>query len=85
MPVLHIVSQPAALVDCLHRADPADKVLLIGAAASLAVSYQDRSMAVLADDLGPKEQGSLAPDMEVVSYADFVDLVIACQPVVSWH
>ena len=85
MAVLHLISQPSGLAPCLEIARATDKLLLLGDAAPLGLEGHERPLHVLADDLPAEHHAEVADDTELVDYATFVDLVVECQPVVSWR
>ena len=85
MPALHLVFQPGSLQDCLTLAKPEDEVLLLGSATALAQEPLPRTLWVLADDLVSAGGPSIVADAEPVDYPGFVDLVVNCQPIVSWR
>jgi tRNA 2-thiouridine synthesizing protein B len=94
MPTLHLVNKSAALAACLRVAAADDSVLLLedgvyAAAAGLepAASRNDecRLYALQVDVVARGLAGRLAEQIELVSDDEFVALVVAHQPIVTWR
>ena len=77
---LHLVHSQAALARCLTRRSEKDRVLLLGDAV---YATTDADTLVLADDANAR--GIQTTPDRLVSYADFVALASACQPIVTWR
>lgn len=97
MATLHIINSPpdsGALARCLYAATPGDTVLLIGngvycAAAAGFERHRSRGRELawrtLAEDvLARSLTDRLASDVSLVDDGEFVDLVVAHHPIVSW-
>ena len=88
MPTLHLVNKAIALPACLKVADDHDAVLLLedGVYAAVANLAPDRPLNALAPDVAARGlTDRLAPQVQVVTDAQFVALVERHQPVVTWR
>lgn len=88
MAVLHLVNRATALASCLEAASLDDVVLLIenGVYAAAQPPLADRPLLAMGLDVQARGLGDrLTDNVEVVSYADFVSLAEAHNPVVTWH
>jgi tRNA 2-thiouridine synthesizing protein B len=88
MPTLHLVNRAAALDACLAVAAEADAVLLLedGVYAGTRELAPQRALHALEPDVQARGlTGRLAAQVTLVSDAQFVVLVEAHQPVVSWR
>ena len=86
MAALHLVNRPTALSACLEVAHPEDGILLIQDAIYAGVNDFDRRLFAIDEDVRARGlQDRLHPSTELASYADFVDLVVAHHPIVSWR
>lgn len=88
MAALHLVNKAAALQHCLSVAAAEDAVLLLedGVYAAVAALAPPRPVYVLAVDVGARGLADrLGEQTRLASDADFVALVVAHQPVVTWR
>lgn len=87
MAVLHLLANPAAVASCLPALADEDSLLLLGEGALalpliLAAGPRKAQLGVLADAAA---QFGVAPGPAMVlSYADFVAWVVACERSVTW-
>jgi len=88
MAILFIVNRASAIEGCLATAEPTDTVLLIEDAVYAATRTYDwpGQLAALEPDVRARGLGRrLAAGIRVVSDAEFVELVVAHQPIVTWR
>ena len=85
MATLHIVNKPTNLASCLTVAEPADAILLIEDGVYAVPPTTTVSLKALREDVLARGMKSHTADsVTLISYEEFVDLVVAHQPVVSW-
>jgi sulfur relay protein TusB/DsrH len=87
MATLHLVNRPSALASCLETAREEDTVLLLEDGV-YAAAASDIARPVRAIDVDVEARGvsaRLHENVTLASYEDFVRLVEAHQPVVSWR
>jgi sulfur relay protein TusB/DsrH len=87
MAVLHIINHTDALADCLGVAHADDVVLLIEDGV-YAGSINDVERAMCAIDVDVRARGlgkRMNAEVALVSYADFVKLTVAHNPIVTWR
>lgn len=86
MPCLHVVNRSVALDACLRVARADDVILLIEDGVYAGVCRHDRPLLAIDTDVRARGLGDrLDSAVSVMTYADFVDLVVAHQPVISWR
>lgn len=86
MACLHLINHVAALGAALEVAHPQDCILLIEDGVYAAVNPSGRRLRVLDEDVQARGlQGRLHDSSDLATYADFVDLVVAHHPVISWR
>lgn len=86
MAALHLVNRPSALAACLELADAADVVLLLQDGVYAGVREHGRALLALADDVAARGlAGRVAASTSIAGYDDFVALVVAHRPIVSWR
>lgn len=88
MTALHLVNKPAALQPCLTVAGADDAVLLLedGVYAAVAALAPPRPVYVLEPDVTARGlTDRLGEQTKLASDADFVALVAAHQPVITWR
>ncbi len=88
MTALHLVNHAAALRDCLAVAADDDAVLLIENGVYMAAKEiaPARPLYALDVDVGARGLADrLADHVQVVTDADFVGLVVAHSPIVTWR
>ena len=83
MSTLHIISDPAALDDCLTVAGPDDTLILLGRAVTRAGEGLSRVVFALEEELS--DAGQTSELLALIDYMDFVDLVVTHQPIVTWR
>ena len=86
MATLHILANPAAQAACLRAVAPADWLLLLGDGAramGAAAGVHAARIGVLAED-APTRSALSDQRLERLSYAGFVDWVVACERSVTW-
>ena len=85
MATLHTVNRVSALASCLETASDEDTILLIEDGVYAATQKQPR--ALLAIDIDVQARGiasKITAETTVVSYADFVELTVQHNPIVTW-
>ena len=85
MGILHLVNQVSALESCRSVARSGDVVLLIEEGVVAAADDQDRPLLVLREDLEARDLRGLGRNVQLVDRNDFVNLVVRCQPIISWR
>lgn len=88
MAALHLIVRATALASCLEAADPADSVLLLQDGVYAAVRLPALANAMYALEPDAVARGlvpRLAEGVTLASDMDFVDLVAAHQPIVTWR
>lgn len=88
MAALHLVVRSAALGPCAEACAAEDAILLLqdGVYAAAAAGELPNAVFALEPDVAARGlAGRLPGAVAVASDADFVDLVIAHQPVVTWR
>ena len=87
MATLHILSNPAAAESCARALAAEDRLLLL-AGGVRARGALANAKAAWVGVLGDAEDQATAPalpaDVQVLSYADFVAWVVACERSVTW-
>ena len=85
MAALHTVNRLSALASCLETASDNDAILLIEDGVYAATQKQPRPL--LAIDIDVQARGissRLTAEATVVSYAEFVELTVQHNPIVTW-
>lgn len=86
MASLHVVNHPSALAACLKVAVPEDTILLIEDGVYSGIHSYDRPLLAIDTDVRARGLSErLDRTVSVKTYADFVELVVRHQPVVSWR
>ncbi len=88
MPTLHVINKANALPGCLSVAGTNDALLLIedGVYAGTGPRSPQRPLYALAADVVARGLGErLGPSVTVVTDAEFVQLAVDHQPIVSWR
>ena len=85
MAALHIVNRHSALASCLEVAASDDSVLLIQDAVYALTQAPPRVLLAIAEDVRARGlESRLQEDVRLVDYAEFVDLTVTHQPLISW-
>lgn len=85
MATLHVVNRESALAACLHAAAERDEILLIEDGIYAAVKPQPRPMLAIDTDVQTRGvRQRLAGGISIVSYAEFVELAVKHNPIVTW-
>jgi tRNA 2-thiouridine synthesizing protein B len=85
MAALHIVNRFSALTSCLEVAASDDSVLLIQDAVYALTQAPPRVLLAIAEDVRARGlESRLQEDVRLVDYAEFVDLTVTHQPLISW-
>jgi len=85
MATLHTVNRVSALASCLQTAADDDSILLIEDGVYAATQPQPR--ALLAIDVDVQARGissRLTENTKVIGYAEFVELTVQHNPIVTW-
>ena len=85
MAVLHLLANPAAAASCVAAARAGDSLLLLGDGVfALATLDTPARVGVLRADA--EARGVVAPaSAQRISYAEFVEWVVACERSVTWR
>ena len=85
MGTLHIVNRVAALAPCLDTAATADAILLIEDGVYAATQDQPRECFAIDMDIQARGIASrITAETSVINYADFVELTVKHNPIVTW-
>ena len=86
--LLHTLNKPEALTPCLQLLSPGDQLVLIEAGIYTAVDDLLKAgviVSALADDLKARGfAGRLAPEISVISQAEFVQLAVKADRICNW-
>jgi sulfur relay protein TusB/DsrH len=85
MATLFVLNHRDGLQECLAIAASSDGLLLIEDAVWHAVSDQPRVVHVIKEDMDTREISHHGRNVKPIGYAEFVDLAISHQPIVSWR
>lgn len=87
MATLHVLSNSAAAASCVHAIAAGDRVVLLGdgaRAVKALATVKAAGVGVVREEEGPAASPVPSNGVQLLSYRDFVDWVVACERSVTW-